>query len=178
MTEERGGKLKDIRDTASDAVEILRELGTPGVQESLDKAKEIAIVAKEIMETMKTPEWRQNLENIQLISQNMNNASTKLGDAMKGLQESGVIEDAQQLMKTAKAKLDYIGEGAKGSEDLRELSTSFKEMLQSIKGLIDELKLVAVESKRSGTLHNVEQTIREASDAYRTVKKSASKIEP
>jgi hypothetical protein len=54
LNEERQGKLKDIRDTASDAVEILRELGTPGVQESLDKAKEMAIIAKEIMETMKT----------------------------------------------------------------------------------------------------------------------------
>jgi len=166
---ERGGKLKDIRDTASDAVEILRELGTPGVQESLDKAKEIAIIAKEIMETMKTPEWRQNLENIQLISQNMNSASSQIGDAMKELKETGVIEDAQQLIKSAKTKLDFLGEGGIGSQDLRELSASFKEMLQSIKGLTDELKLVAVDSRRSGTLKNVEQTIKEASDAYRTV---------
>ena len=174
----RGGKLKDIRDTASDAVEILRELGTPGVQESLDKAKEIAIIAKEIMETMKTPEWRQNLENIQLISQNMNSASSQIGDAMKELKETGVIEDAQQLIKTAKTKLDFLGEGGIGSQDLRELSASFKEMLQSIKGLTDELKLVAVDSRRSGTLKNVEQTIKEASDAYRTVTKSTTKLEP
>lgn len=89
MNEERGGKLKDIRDTASDAVEILRELGTPGVQESLDKANEIAMIAKEIMESMKTPEWRQKLENLQLISQNMNGASTRIGDALKELKETG-----------------------------------------------------------------------------------------
>ena len=178
MSEARGGKLKDIRDTASDAVAILRELGTPGVQESLDKAKEIAIIAKEIMETMKTPEWRQNLENIQLITSHMNSASTRLSDTMKELEKTGVIGDTQQLIKTARAKLDFIGEGGIGSQDLRELSTSFKEMLQSIRGLIDEVKIVVEESKRSTTLRNVEQTIREASDTYRTVKKATTKLEP
>jgi hypothetical protein len=38
--EKGGGKLKDIRDIASDAVEIMRELGTPGVQETLDSVRE------------------------------------------------------------------------------------------------------------------------------------------
>lgn len=177
MNEERQGKLKDIRDTASDAVEILRELGTPGVQESLDKAKEMAIIAKEIMETMKTPEWRQNLENIQLISQNINSASTRMGDTMKELRETGVIENAQQLIKTVRSKLDFLGEGATGNQNIQELTVSFKEMLQSVKGLVDELKLVAVDARKSETIQNVQQTIKEASDAYRTVTKITTKLE-
>jgi len=35
-------KLKDNRETASDAVEIIRELGSPDVQESLEKLREVA----------------------------------------------------------------------------------------------------------------------------------------
>lgn len=35
-------KLKDIKETASDAVEIIRELGSPDVQESLEKIREVA----------------------------------------------------------------------------------------------------------------------------------------
>ena len=35
-------KLKDIKETASDAVEIIRELGSPDVQESLENIRELA----------------------------------------------------------------------------------------------------------------------------------------
>jgi hypothetical protein len=35
-------KLKDIKETASDAVEIIRELGSPDVQKSLEKIKQVA----------------------------------------------------------------------------------------------------------------------------------------
>ena len=49
--------------------------------------------------------------------------------------------------------------------------TAVKEMLESIKGLVDELKVTVAESKRSGTMHNIEQTTRELSDTYRTVKR-------
>lgn len=51
-------------------------------------------------------------------------------------------------------------------------------MLQSIRGLIDEVKIVVEESKKSTTLRNVEQTIREASDTYRAVKKATTKVQP
>lgn len=59
-----GGKLNDIKETVSDAVEIMREIGTPGVQETFDQIREIAIIGKEIMEVMQTPGWQKNLENI------------------------------------------------------------------------------------------------------------------
>ena len=178
FTKEKGSKLKDIRDTASDAVEVLRELGTPAVQESLDKARQVAIIAKAIMEAMNTREWQQNLENIRLISQTINSTSTRLTDILKEFKETGIFEDAPQLIKTARAKVDSLGgEGGISGQDLRKLSTSFEEVLQSIKGLIDELKATVVESKRSQTLRNIKETVKEASDAYRTITKSTSKLE-
>ena len=170
-----GGKLSDIKETASDAVEIMRELGTPGVQETFDKIREIAIIAKEIMETMKSPEWQQNMENIRLISENMNSASAGMDKSVRELKETGIVDEAKELIKTAKEKIGSFGGegggGGMGMQDLKEMSTALKEMLESIKGLVDELKVTVAESKRSGTMHNIEETTRELSDTVKTVKR-------
>jgi hypothetical protein len=198
MTEkEGGGKLHDIKETASDAVEIMRELGTPGVRESFDVIKETAVIAREIMETMKTPEWQQNMENIRIISENMNSASSRMDKTTKELKETGVIDDAKDLIKAIKSKMgsfdDRKGQqtaatattttttttgttgGGISGQDLKELSSSFKEMLESIKALVEELRATMAESKRSGTMHHIDETFREATDTYRTVKRELEK---
>ena len=190
---EKEGKLHDIKETASDAVAIMRELGTPGVQESFEVIREVAKIAQEIMETMKTPEWRQNMENIRLISENINSVSTRMDRTSAGLKETGIIDDAKGLINTVRSKMDSFGGGAGGSEgqqsaaagggrgisgqDLKELSTSFKEMLEAIKALASELSLTVTESKKSGTVYNIEETFREASDTYRTLKGEMGKAE-
>jgi hypothetical protein len=190
---EKEGKLHDIKETASDAVAIMRELGTPGVQESFEVIREVANIAKEITETMKTPEWRQNMENIRLISENMNSVSARMDRTTTGLKETGIIDDAKELINTVRSKMDSFGGGAGGSEgqqsaaagggrgisgqDLKELSTSFKEMLEAIKALASELSLTVTESKKSGTVYNIEETFREASDTYRTLKRETEKAE-
>ena len=48
-----GERLKDIRETTSDAVSIIRELGAPGVQESLGKILETTKAAKDIVDALK-----------------------------------------------------------------------------------------------------------------------------
>lgn len=193
---EKEGKLHDIKETASDAVAIMRELGTPGVQESFEVIREVAKIAQEITETMKTPEWRQNMENIRLISENINSVSTRMDRTSAGLKETGIIDDAKGLINTVRSKMDSFGGGAGGTEgqqsaaaggggggrgisgqDLKELSTSFKEMLEAIKALASELSLTVTESKKSGTVYNIEETFREASDTYRTLKRETEKAE-
>ena len=192
---EKEGKLHDIKETASDAVAIMRELGTPGVQESFEVIRETAKIAKEIMETMSTPEWQQNIENFRLISENMNSVSTRMDRTSAGLKETGIIDDAKGLINTVRSKMDSFGGSAGGSEgqqsagaggeggrgisgqDLKELSTSFKEMLEAIKALASELSLTVTESKKSGTVYNIEETFREASDTYRTLKGEMGKAE-
>ncbi len=48
-------------------------------------------------------------------------------------------------------------------------------MIDSFKLLTDELKAVAVESKRpGGTVNELEQTVRDVSSAYRTVKRNVA----
>jgi tRNA(Ile2) C34 agmatinyltransferase TiaS len=184
---EKEGKLHNIKETASDAVAIMRELGTPGVQESFEVIREIAEIAKEIMETMKTPEWQQNMENIRIISENINSVSTRMDKTTAGLKETGVIEDAKGLINAVRSKMDSFGLAGGGQQsaaagggaaktgisgqDLKDLSTSFKEMLEAVKALAWELRVTVSESKKSGTMRNIEETFREASDTYRTVKR-------
>jgi len=173
MVEEKTGKLHDIKETASDAVEIMRQIGTPGVQESLDKVRATATIAKEIMESLKSPEIVKNIENIRMISENMKEASTKMQDTMKQLKETGVIDEAKELIKSTKSKIDAFGGSGEGSisgQDLRDVTTAVKDMLESIKGLVDELKMTVGSSKKSGTIRNIEETVKEASDIYKTVR--------
>jgi hypothetical protein len=190
---EKEGKLHDIKETASDAVAIMRELGTPGVQESFEVIREVAKIAKEITETMQTPEWQQNIENIRLISENMNSVSARVDRTTAGLKETGIFDDTKELISTVRTKMGSFGGsagedgqqsgaataaaagGGISGQDLKDLSTSFKEMLEAVKALASELRLTVVESKKSGTLYNVEETFREASDTYRTVKREMEK---
>ncbi len=193
---EKEGKLHDIKETASDAVAIMRELGTPGVQESFEVIRETAKIAKEIMETMSTPEWQQNIENFRLISENMNSVSARMDRTTAGLKETGIIDDTKGLINTVRSKMGSFGGGggvgadgqqsAAGAggggggisgQDLKDLSTSFKEMLEAIKALAWELRLTVEESKKSGTLYNVEETVREASDTYKTLRREVEKAE-
>jgi hypothetical protein len=181
---EKEGKLHNIKETASDAVAIMRELGTPGVQESFEVIREIAVIAKEIMETMKTPEWQQNMENIRVISQNINSVSTTMDKTTTGLKETGVIDDAKDLISAVRSKMDSFGGGSDSQQsaggggpkagisgqDLKDLSTSFKETLEAVKALAWELRVTVEDSKKSGTMRNIKETFREASDTYRTVK--------
>ena len=188
---EKEGKLHDIKETASDAVAIMRELGTPGVQESFEVIREIAVIAKDIMETMKSPEWQQNMENIRIISENMNSVSARVDRASAGLKETGIIDDAKGLISTIRTKVDsFSGEGQQSTEegetvrgggingqDLKELGTSIKEMLEAVKALAWELRVTVAESKKSGTVYNIEETFREASDTYNTIKDELNKAE-
>ena len=171
MEEKKTSKIHDIKQTASNAVEIMRQIGTPGVQDSLNKVKETATIVNEIIQGLKTPEIVKNIENLRLISENMNEASTKMQNTMQQLRETGVIDEAAELIKSTKGKINSFGDGGEGSingQDLRDVSTATKEMLVSIKDLMIELKVTVASSKKSETIRNVKETIKEASDLYRT----------
>jgi len=149
----------------------LRQIGTPGVQESLNKVKETATIVNEMIQNLKTPEIVKNIENFRLISENMNEASTKMQNTMQQLRETGVIDEATELIKSTRGKINSFGDGGEGSingQDLRDVSTATKEMLVSIKDLMVELKETVESSKKSETFRNVKETIKEASDIYKT----------
>jgi hypothetical protein len=61
-----GGKLNDIRETSSNAIQIIRDLKNPEVHESLNRVKDIAATVKEIVESFKDPSMVKNIENFRL----------------------------------------------------------------------------------------------------------------
>jgi hypothetical protein len=171
MDERKTSKIHEIKETASDAVEIIRQIGTPSVRESLTKVKETATIINEMMQGLKTPEMVRNIENFRLISENMNEATTKMQDTMHQLKETGVIDESTQLIKSAKGKINSFGNGVEGSingQDLYEMSTATKEMMVSIKDLMMELKVTVSSSTKSGTIRNVKESINEVSEMYQT----------
>ena len=169
LDEKKPSKLHDIKETASDAVKIMRQIGTPGVFQSFSKIKETATIANEIVQVLKSPEVVKNIENFRLISQNMNEASTKMQNTMQQLKETGIINESTELVKSAKEKVNsFGGERSINGQDIYEMSTVTKEMLVSIKELMVELKVTVASSTKSGTIHNVKETIDEASSFYKT----------
>jgi len=170
MDERKTSKLHDIKETVSDASEIMRQMGSPGVLESLNKVKETATQINEIIQGLKTPEMVKNIENFRLISENMNETSTKMQNTMQQLRETGVIKEATEVIKSAKGKINSFYDGGEQSingQDIRDVSVTTKEMLASIKDLMNELTATVASSKKSGIIRNVKETINEASDIYK-----------
>ncbi len=149
----------------------MHQIRTSGVQESLNKVKDTATIVNGIMQGLSTPEMVKNIENFRLISENMNQASTKMQNTMQQLKETGVIDQGAELIKSAKGKINSFGdgEGNINGQDLHDVTTATKEMMVSIKELVIELTVTAASSKKSTTIRNVKETINEASDIYKTI---------
>jgi archaellum biogenesis ATPase FlaH len=160
-----GDKLKEIRETTSDAVSIIRELGAPGVQESLGRILETTKAAKEIVDALKEPEFVKNIENIRLTTESIQDASIKFENTIREMKQTGVLEQARETIKAANNVLDSLS----SNKDLAEGSEIMKATLSSIRDLVDELKLIAISSKKTGTLSNATAIIKESSDMYRTI---------
>ena len=168
MEEKKSGRFSDIRATAFDAVVIMRQIGNPGVLESLTNVKDTISSINEIIKELKTPEMIKNIENFRMISENINEASAKMQHTIKDLKETGVIDKASGLIDSAKNKVDSFGTGKNGlnNEDIHNIVTSTREMFGSIKDLADELKDTANYCKKSQTVSNVQETIRGVSQIH------------
>ena len=171
MEERKTSKIREIKETASNAAEIMRQISNPGVLESLNKVKDTAKVVNEIIKGLNTSEMVKNIENFRLISENMNETSTKMDNTVSQLKETGIVFEASEIMKFAKNKINSFDDDGMNSingQDLYEISTASKEMMLSIKDLMNEITVTVASSKKSATIHNVKDTIKEASHIYKT----------
>ena len=100
-----------------------------------------AVIAKEIIEALKTPEMVKNIENFRLISGNIQEASTKVQSTLKHLEETGIVDEAKGLIRSAKGTANSFGNCC---QDLHEISNAIKEMFKSVRALVDELRVDAV----------------------------------
>ena len=171
MEEKKSSKIRDIKETASDAAEIMRMIGNPGVVESLNQVKDTAKTVRGIIQDLSTPEMVKNMENFRIISENMNEASTKMQSTMRELKETGVIYEASGLIKSAKGKIDSFDQDGMDNimgADIREMSAASKDMLVSLKDLMNEITVTVQSTKQSVTVRNVKETIQDASELYNT----------
>ena len=167
----KSSKLGDIRQTASDGVEILRQLGTPGVQETLDKVGKMTVNIKELMEIMNSPGWVKNIENIRKISEDTNNSFSKLEDTFSSIKETGVIEGAKEMMSSVKKTIASFNPQGDAGQELKDMGSTFKEVLYSIKILVDEIRNTVGDSRTSDTIHELQQTVKSVKSSYQTIKK-------
>jgi hypothetical protein len=157
-------KFKDIKETASNAVEIIVEFGTPQTIESLDKIKETAKTAQHIMDIFKDPEMVKSIENIRLTSEAINNAGDKMKKVASELNATGIVDETKETAKSIKNKLDYFGGNSNNNQNLQELATALKDTVQSLRDLADELKVTVRSSSSNQTnsihTHNKEKALK------------------
>ena len=170
----KSSKLREIKDTVSDAAEIMQQIGNPGVLESLNKVKDTAKAVNEIIRGLSTSEMVKNIENFRLISENMNETSAKMVNTVTQLCETGFMYETSELVKSAKEKINSFSidddPNNINGQDLRDVSIASKEMMLSIKDLVNEISLTMAYSKKSATINNVKDTIKEVSDVYAVAK--------
>ena len=155
-------RLKDIKETTSDAVEIIRELGSPEMQESLEKIRDTAKVGSDIINSLKDPAMVTNIENIRKMAESFENSSVRIERVTMELKNSGILDETRETIKSAKNTISSVGD----SKNVGETMDAIKDMLRSISALVDELKLIAMESKEAGTVHNMQEAIRETRNAF------------
>jgi cell fate (sporulation/competence/biofilm development) regulator YmcA (YheA/YmcA/DUF963 family) len=130
-------RLKDITQAPVKAIKRLTELGTPGMMESLEKIKEIATNIQEIEDSLKTPPMLKNIENMNLTSEAMQNVAENIKNIRSELDATGIIEEARNTSTIVGMDSTFN----KKIQNLKGLTTSFKDIARSVKDLTNELKL-------------------------------------
>jgi uncharacterized protein YjgD (DUF1641 family) len=155
-------KLKDIKETASDAVEIIRELGSPDVQESLEKIRDVAKAARDIIESIKSPDMVANIENVRKTVESIENTSARMEKITTELKNSGILDQATETIRSAKSTISSMGD----PKNMGETIDAIKDMLRSISNLVDEIKVTITSSRKDGVIHDAEEAVRETRSAF------------
>jgi hypothetical protein len=161
-----GGKIRDIKETTSNAAEIIRQFGTPEMQMSLDKIKETARTAQSIIESLKDPEMVKNIENLRLTTEAIQNTSMEAENMVKEIKQTGVINEVSATIKSVRITMDSV----ESNQNFAGISSAIREMLESIAALVEELKITIASSKKTGTIYTAEEAVREASKTYKNIK--------
>jgi hypothetical protein len=161
-----GDKLKEIRHTTSDAVEIIRKLGSPEVYGSLEKICQTTQGVKEMMASLREPEMVKNIDNMRLTAEAIENTSKRMETLVVEIKKTGVFEQISETLVAGRNTLT----SSDNKKMMNDLTSAIKEMFMAITALIDEMKLAVDESKKSGLLYNVDEVGKEASNFYHALR--------
>jgi hypothetical protein len=161
-----GDRLKDLRQSTSDALEVIRKLGSPEVHLSLEKIHQTTMGAKEIMESLRGPEMVKNIDNIRLTAESIESTSKRLEDMVLEVRKTQVLEKAYETLGTVREAVA----SPEARNNLSEVTATIRDAILSLTGLIDELRLTLNESKKSGLLQEAGEMVKETSDLYHNMK--------
>jgi preprotein translocase subunit SecA len=100
----------------------------------------------------------------------MQNISVRVEDVVKEIKQTGVIDEASITIKSARK----IIESSENNQNFAEMISTIREMLQSIGGLLEELKITVASSKRKGSIHITKQGLDHVSAFYENIKDTQS----
>ena len=137
-----GGKLNDIRETSSNAIQIIRDLKNPEVHESLNRVKDITATVKEIVESFKDPSMVKNIENFRLTLESIERISSKIESLRTDTQNSGMMDEISSTIRACRLALDTLNnEGGT------------KELVSVSRNLISEISSTVLEIRQ--LLHTI-----------------------
>jgi methyl-accepting chemotaxis protein len=161
-----GDKSKGFRGTISNAAEIIKSLGSPEVYKSLERIYQTTKEARGMMESLREPEMVKNIDNIRLTAEAIERTSNKIENSVLEIKKIGILEEASELLEAARNTLT----SGEYKNNISEVTSAIKEMLESIRALTDELRLTITSSRKSGLIHNADEAMKEASSFYHTVR--------
>lgn len=153
-------KLREIKETASDAVEVVKEIGTPEFRDSLDKVRQTTAEAKEIITLIQTPEMQQNITNIRSTAEAFQSAATSIENVVKQFKGSGLGDNFKHTSDMVKDAIDTV----KMLQSNKESIAEFNETIRSLRELFDEIRTAISDSKRSGMVRDLKETARDVSE--------------
>jgi uncharacterized coiled-coil DUF342 family protein len=131
-----GGKLNDIRETSSNAIQIIRDLKNPEVHESLNRVKDIAATVGEIVESFKDPSMVKNIENFRLTLESIERISSKIDSLRNDTQNSGLMDEISGTIRAGRLALDTLNR----EEGTKELVGALKNLISEISSMVAELR--------------------------------------
>jgi uncharacterized coiled-coil DUF342 family protein len=153
-----GGKLNDIRETSSNAIQIIRDLKNPEVHESLNRVKDIAATVREIVDSFKDPSMVKNIENFRLTLESIERISSKIDSLRNDTQNSGLINEISGTIRTCRLALDTLNSEGGTKElvgALRNLISEISSMVVEIRQLVHTIGGTEVDSDIAGIVDNV-----------------------
>jgi uncharacterized phage infection (PIP) family protein YhgE len=156
-------KLREIKETASDAVEVVKEIGTPEFRDSLDKVRQTTAEAKEIITLIQTPEMQQNITNIRSTAEAFQSAATSIENVVKQFKGSGLGDNFKHTSDMVKDAIDTV----KMLQSNKESIAEFNETIRSLRELFDEIRTAISDSKRSGMVRDLKETARDVSETIK-----------
>jgi cob(I)alamin adenosyltransferase len=100
----------------------------------------------------------------------MQNITMKVEKMVKEIKQIGVIDEASTTIKSARNTIESSG----SIQSLAEMISAYREMLQSIGDLLEELKITIASSKKTGSIHITKQALDHASAIYENIEDAQS----